>query len=98
MRRPRECVSEVLTYDLTAAVDGRVLSRKRVKSPGLRADRPLSVEEDLNIAPGEHTVSVTFAPAEPGSGGKTLAFEERIRFIPARVVLITHDNGRLTAR
>ena len=98
MRRPRECVSEVLTYDLTAAVDGRVVRRKRVKSPGLRADRPLSVEEDIEIVPGEHTVTVTFAPAEPGSGGKTLAFEKRIRFVPARVVLITHDDGRLTAR
>jgi ferredoxin len=98
MRRPRECVSEVLTYDLTAAVDGRVVSHQRVKSPGLRADRPLSVEEDLRIVPGEHTVEVTFAPAEAVSGGKTLAFEDRIRFAPGRVVLITHDNGRLTAR
>jgi ferredoxin len=98
MRRPRECVSEVLTYDLVATVDGRVVSHKRVKSPGLRADRPLSVEEDLKIVPGEHTVSVTFAPAEPGSGGKTLALEERIRFAPGRVVLLTHEDGRLVAR
>jgi ferredoxin len=98
MRRPRECVSEVLTYDLTAAVDGRVVSHRRVKSPGLRADRPLSVEEDLKIVPGEHTVTVTFAPAESGSGGMTLTFEDHIRFAPARVVLVTHDNGRLIAR
>lgn len=98
MRRPRECVSEVLAYDLTAAVDGRVVSHQRVKSPGLRADRPLNVEEDLNIAPGEHTVTVTFTPAEPGSGGKTLAFEEKIRFGAGRVVLLTQDNGRLFVR
>jgi ferredoxin len=98
MRRPRECVSEVLTYDLTAAVDGRVLTRKRVKSPGLRADRPLSVEEDLEVAPGEHTVTVTFIPEDPGSGGKALTFEDRVRFAPARVVLVTYENGRLTAR
>jgi ferredoxin len=98
MRRPRECVSEVLTYDLTAAVDGRVVSHKRVKSPGLRGDRPLSVEEDLKIAPGEHAVTVTFAPAEAGTGGKTLTFEDRIRFAPARVVLLTYDNRRLTVR
>ena len=51
-----------------------------------------------SVAPGEHTVTVTFVPAEQGSGGKTLAFEERILFAPGRVVLITHDNGRLTAR
>jgi ferredoxin len=98
MRRSRECVSEVLAYDLTATVDGRVVSQQRVKSPGLRADRPLSVEEDVTIAPGEHAVTVTFAPAEAGSGGKTLTFEDRLRFVPGRVVLITHEEGRLTAR
>ena len=98
MRRTRECVSEVLDYDLVAAVDGHLLTRKRVKSPGLRADRPLSVEEDLKVAPGEHAVTVTFTPEEPGSGGKPLTFEGRIRFAPSRVVLITNENGRLTAR
>ncbi|HEU5322879.1 MAG TPA: hypothetical protein VFX28_18890, partial [Methylomirabilota bacterium] len=98
MRRPRECVSEVLTYDLTAAVDGRVVSHQRVRSPGLRADRPLSVEEDLRVAPGEHVVTVAFTPEDPGSGGKTLTFEGTVRFAPARVVLVTYENGRLTAR
>jgi ferredoxin len=98
MRRPRECTSEVLTYDLTAAVDGRVVSQRRVASPGLRADRPLLVEEDLAIAPGEHAVSVTFVPADPDSGGRTLAFEGRVRFAPGRVVLVTQEDGQLVAR
>jgi ferredoxin/coenzyme F420-reducing hydrogenase delta subunit len=98
MRRPRECVSEVLTYDLTAAVDGQLLIRQRVKSPGLRADRPLSVEEDLKVTPGEHMVTITFSPEEPGGGGKPLTFEGRVLFAPARVVLITYENGRLSAR
>jgi ferredoxin len=51
MRRPRECTSEVLAYDLQAVVDGRVVSEKRLTSPGLRADRPLSVEEDPRSLP-----------------------------------------------
>jgi ferredoxin len=98
MRRPRECASEVLTYQLTAAVDGRVVARKRVTSPGLRADRPLSVEEEVEVAPGEHLVTVTFAPEDAESSGKTLMFEGRTRFAPARVVLITYEKGRLSAR
>jgi ferredoxin/coenzyme F420-reducing hydrogenase delta subunit len=98
MRRPRECVSEVLTYDLAATVDGQLRTRQRVKSPGLRADRPLSVEEDLKVAPGEHTVTITFTPEEPGGGGKPLTFEGRVLFTPGRVVLITYENGRLIAR
>jgi len=98
MRRARECVSEVLAYDLTATVDGRTQVRRRVKPAGLRADRPLSVEEDLKITPGEHSVAITFTPAESGDGGKPLTFDGRLRFAPARVVLITHENGRLIAR
>jgi hypothetical protein len=69
-----------------------------VTSPGLRADRPLSVEEDLPIAPGEHVVAVTFAPVEAASAGKTLALEERVRFAAGRVVLITQQDGKLVVR
>jgi hypothetical protein len=79
-------------------VDGQLRTRQRVKSPGLRADRPLSVEEDLKVAPGEHTVTITFTPEEPGGGGKPLTFEGRVLFTPGRVVLITYENGRLIAR
>ena len=98
MRTPRECVSEVLTYDLKAVVDGKVVTTKRVKSPGLRADRPLSVEEDLEILPGEHRVTVTFTPADAGSGGRALSFERTLRFERRRVVLITYENDALIVK
>jgi ferredoxin/coenzyme F420-reducing hydrogenase delta subunit len=98
MRTPRVCVSEVLTYDLTALVDGRVVAEKRVKSPGLRSDRPLSVEEDIPIAPGSHTIRVTFAPADAAAGGRVLSFEGPLRFERGRVVLVTSENDRLVVR
>jgi ferredoxin len=98
MRRPRECQTEVLTYDLHAVVDGKVVAARTVRSPGLRADRPLTVEEDLRIAPGEHDVSVRFAPHAAGTTGKVLSFERRLRFERGRVVLITYDDDALVAR
>jgi hypothetical protein len=98
MRRPRECVSEVLTYDLRAVVDGHVVAEKTVRSPGLRADRPLSVQEDLRTAPGDHDVSVTFTPHDAGTAGKSLSLERRIHFTGRRVVLITYENDDLIAR
>ena len=58
MRRTRECVSEALVYDLTAAVDGLIVARKRLHAPGLRGDRPLSVEEELEIRPGRRAVKM----------------------------------------
>jgi len=98
MRKPRECVSEVLSYDLRAVVDGRVVAEKLVKSPGLRADRPLSVEEDLKITPGDHEVSVTFTPHAAATVGKALSLEQKIRFDRGRVVLITTENDTLITK
>jgi len=98
MRKPRECVSEVLSYDLRATVDGRVVAEKLVRSPGLRADRPLSVEEDLRITPGDHEVSVTFTPHTAAVVGKTLSLERKIRFDRGRVVLITSEDDTLITR
>ena len=98
MRRARECASEALAYELTAAVDGRVVTRKPVAPAGLRADRPLLVEEDIDVTPGEHTVSVTFVPRERDSGGATLTLERRLTFVAGRIVLVTHDGRALTAR
>jgi hypothetical protein len=98
MRTPRECVSEVLAYDLRAAVDGRVVHERTVRSPGLRADRPLSVEEEIEVAPGEHRVTVTFTPAGAEQAGRTLSFEGPIRFERGRVALITYDGERMIVR
>ena len=98
MRQSRECVSEALAYDLTAAVDGQVLVRKRVRPPGMRGDRPLSVEEDLDVRPGARAVTVRFIPEDPASGARVLAFDGTVQFERGRVVLVTNDGERLGAR
>ena len=98
MRRSRECVREALAYNLTAAVDGVVVARKRVHASGLRGDRPLSVEEELRIRPGRRDVTVAFGPEDGDTGGKVLTFEGEVQFERGRVVLITHDGNRLLAR
>jgi ferredoxin/coenzyme F420-reducing hydrogenase delta subunit len=98
MRVARECARTVLTYDLRAVVDGRVVAEKRVASPGLRADRPLSVEEEIEVAPGEHSVQVTFTPEERASGGRVLSLDRRVRFERGRVALVTDDNDALTVK
>jgi ferredoxin/coenzyme F420-reducing hydrogenase delta subunit len=98
MRTPRECTREVLSYDLRAFVDGTLVVDKRVKSPGLRADRPLAVEEEVAVAPGDHALKVTFTPADRDSGGRVLSLDRTLRFDRGRVVLITDEDGRLTVR
>ncbi len=89
MRTPRECVSAALSYDLRATVDGRVVAVKTVRPPGLRADRPLTVEEEVRITPGPHELAVSFTPLDPAGGGKRLQLARSIRFERGRVVLVT---------
>lgn len=98
MRQPQECVSEVPTYHLRAVVDGAVVADRRVTSPGLRADRPLTVEENIRISPGAHDVTVTFLPAIDASDGKRLSFTRRLHFARQRVVLVTYDGDALVVR
>jgi hypothetical protein len=83
---------------LRAVVDGHIVAEKTVRSPGLRADRPLSIQEDLRIAPGDHDVSVTFTPHDAETTGKALSLERKIHFTRRRVVLITYENDELIAR
>ena len=98
MRQARECVRTALAYDLTTSVDGQVIARKHVRPAGLRADRPLSVEEEFAVHPGEHALNVTFRPETPESGATELVFDGTVRFERGRVVLITQDAGHLRAR
>jgi len=97
MRQAHECTRAALTYALTTSIDGDVIARKRVRPPGLRGDRPLSVEEELIVRPGEHAVKVTFSPVTAEPGAAVLAFEGALRFERGRVVLIAQDDGRLRA-
>ena len=98
MRTPQECTTEGLTYALRATVDGRVVVAQTVRAPGLRADRPLSVEEDVPLAPGDHVVQVMFAPEDGASVGRRLTLERRLRFDAKRVRLVTYDNDALVVR
>jgi ferredoxin len=98
MRSPRECTRLALDYHLVVAIDGRVRAERTVRAPGLRADRPLTVDEDLDVPPGDHDVRVSFAPELGPGTGVALAFQERVRFEPPRIVLITLEDDRLVRR
>jgi ferredoxin len=98
MRRSRECVGEALAYDLTVALDGQVIARKRIRPAGLRGDRPLNVEEEFEVRPGTHAVVVTFRAEAGAERGAALAFDGSVRFERGRVALITYDGVRLLKR
>lgn len=67
MRVQKDYEEKMRSYRLRAEVDGKVWLDKLMQPPGLHHDRPISVFEELELAPGEHDVVVQFLP-EPAEG------------------------------
>jgi hypothetical protein len=81
-------------------IDGTTRVERHFKPVGARGDRPPYVLEDLQLAPGPHSVSLTFEPRGLGAAAKQtpgLELNERFRAVRGRIHLITFEpkNKRL---
>lgn len=65
MRQAEECTTYILPYRLRVMVDGEALISRVVRPAGAKSDRPLYVQEDITLPPGEHTLAVSFTVAGP---------------------------------
>lgn len=97
MRKPLQCSTKVLAYMLKAEVDGKIVIEKVVSPAGLRADRPLLVQEEFAIAPGEHEVEVSFLPVEQNFKAKEFRFKSRVDFQKKKVHLVTYQGENLVS-
>lgn len=79
MRQRVECEGRFATYLLRVDADGRPLTELLAKGAGLRHDRPLYVLREVDLAPGEHRIRVSFTRREH-TDGDSAAFTPR----PAR--------------
>jgi len=80
------------SYLLRVFLDGRSLLEKRVEPAGLRHDRPLSVFEEMAVAPGRHRVEVEFSPEDLKTGVPPLAVPKArldLEFQAGKVQLVT---------
>lgn len=62
MRRPRVCSNRIIPYRLQVALDGTERIARTVTPAGARGDRPIFVQEDVRLPPGQHRLDVTFVP------------------------------------
>jgi hypothetical protein len=62
MRAVENFEEKMRDYQLTVDVDGRPWLDKLMRPPGLHHDRPISVFEEIDLAPGEHQVHLKFWP------------------------------------
>ena len=84
MRQPRACDRHLLPYRLTVRVDGEPRIDRRVTSAGVHEDRPLVVDEALDLPPGRVGLEVVFVP-DPGGeapleGALAAAWESAPRY------------------
>ncbi|MBT3342480.1 MAG: 4Fe-4S binding protein [Gemmatimonadetes bacterium] len=64
MRRPTECAKIAPTYVLTVSVDGSSVLQRTIDHTGVHSDRPLFLEEDIDLVPGSHHVDVDLRPQD----------------------------------
>lgn len=86
--------SRTRPYRLQVRLDQQGVVDRRVESPGLRHDRPLSVFQEFTVAPGRHELEVIFAPERvegaPAPQPST-AYKGSLDFEAGKVNLLTLD-------
>ena len=104
MRQPLACEGTTAEYRLQVSVAGKPMVDRVVRGGGMRHDRRLYVLEEVPIPPGDSDVQVRFdrmGAARPGASVAAphvesvpphLDLEQRIRFRPRQVVLVTYSS------
>lgn len=62
MRNPDACVGGLPPYRLRVWVDGEIRLHDTIRAGGIRQDRPLTVYDEIPLAPGRRHVRIEFAP------------------------------------
>ncbi|MCC7440789.1 MAG: 4Fe-4S binding protein [Bdellovibrionales bacterium] len=93
MRTPEACTRELLSYRLHIRLGSGATVREFEESfrpSGLRSDRPLYVERDLDLRAGDYPLSVSFTPERADAPKATrLTFEGLAKIRPGRIELLT---------
>ena len=101
MRTPEVCTRGFVDHELSVSIDGAELMRDTVRPGGARRDRPVYVYRDIPLAPGRHSLSVTFAALvppgfEPVGAQIAQSFQGELEVAPTEVVLIGFDPATST--
>lgn len=65
MQQGQVCDRTFLPYDLVLKLDDKIQIKKNIIPEGMRSDHPLIVFEELPLAPGTHTINISFTPQNP---------------------------------
>lgn len=103
MRTPSVCTEYTPIYHLEVLIDQQTVLDLAVAPGGWRGDRPLTVDQQFEVAPGAAELVIRFGPQlDPSlSGERQVAsdalprfdLERRVEFIAGRITLVLLDEA-----
>ena len=99
MRKKQECTKITIPYEATLTMDNQVLFSKTLESRGMRSDKPILIEQNIEVTPGLHKIKMSLVPKSAsdisshinGIDISELDFDEN--FIKGRAVVISYDTN-----
>jgi len=74
MRRKEVCETHAVPYRLEVRVNGEARLDRVYTAAGIHGDRPITVDERIEVAAGPQEVSIRFAPAEANAAAQLPVF------------------------
>lgn len=71
MTRQEICQERHLSFDLSIKIDGVELPRSYIEPGGLHKDRPVYLNQEIEVIPGTHNITVDLRPSPPTSKNDT---------------------------
>lgn len=91
------CERRIPPRRLEVEIDGSPRIDQVLRAAGSAGDRPISVLEEIRIAPGRHTLEIAFVPASGEEGGareaRRFELDTEIEIGSREVLLITLDEA-----
>ncbi|MBX7143796.1 MAG: cytochrome b N-terminal domain-containing protein [Oligoflexia bacterium] len=97
MQMKEICESRFLEYRLIARINGETKIDSVAKHSGARGDRPISIHEEVQLAPGLYKLEVELVPLnEEFKAAETLSLSSELNIERGAISLVTQrDNARL---
>jgi ferredoxin len=95
MRRPTECSKIAPTYVLSVSIDDSHVLRRTVDHAGIRSDRPLFLDEDIDVTPGPHRFVVDLRPQDDSlEKAPRLQLQTSVEVEPSQIYLVGYDSEK----
>lgn len=93
MQKKEICIQKSLDYGLQVSVDGKEVLDRAVGHGGLRADRPLFVNQDIPLIPGGRSFSLKLVPQDSHyRAARTLELARELDVQVGRVYLVDYND------